>query len=548
MLSTTDVRHHGAKLRYTVLVLAAIILVAGSSARAADPFKIAMLPDTQYYSEIPAYNDIFYNQADYVSDTSKFSFVTHVGDIVQHGNSAAQWAVAENAFGRLDQSGIAYGVACGNHDYDSYSPPSGDATSFTNHFGPQRFANKSWEYGSMSGSGGKSSYHIFDGGGRDFMSLNLSMNSPDADLAWAKSAIDAHPDIPVIVSTHEYLRHDPAGRPTQAFTQSHYGFTNVNSPEQVWQKFIGTNDRIFMVLGGHWHGEYNQTSTNIAGKPVHEILADYQDAPNGGNGYLRELHFKPDEKKIEVHTYSPWLNASETDANSRFDLYFDYDEAISKPPVNIALTGTGILGIAAADDGSYGTDQPRNDGKSGNVNDGNLATRTDTWNVLGSGGGYDWVGVTFAASQSNINEVTISLSTSGTGGWFGPANSDPGSGNALLESHLTAPKVQITTDGGTTWTDVTGVTDDYVSQLTDHVVGEPGAATRTLMATFDFAQTGAIDGIRLFGVGGGTVADETGAEGFLGVFEIGVNQVPEPATMSLLGIGGLLALVRRRRK
>jgi len=538
MLSTIDVRHHGAKLRYTVLVLAAMILVAGSSARAADPFKIAMLPDTQYYSEIPAYNEIFYNQADYVSDTSKFSFVTHVGDIVQNGYSATQWAVAENAFGRLDQSGIAYGVSCGNHDYDSYAPPSGDATSFTSHFGPQRFANKSWEYGSMSGSGGKSSYHIFDGGGRDFMSLNLSMNSPDADLAWAQSAIDAHPDIPVIVSTHEYLKHDPAGRPTQAYTQTRYGFTNVNSPEQVWQKFIGTNDRIFMVLGGHWHGEYNQTSTNIAGKPVHEIVADYQGAPNGGNGYLRELHFKPDEKKIEVHTYSPWLNVSETDANSRFDLYFDYDEAIS-PPAAPAITWTADVFDADSDISTNGTlVLAMNEG------DGAVAVTVN--------------GVTFAANSGSLwteGGTDTSRTDKYAGGAIGSlSNADA---QELLDYY------EYGTGVGNSLARLTGLTvgQEYEFQLLvvndrDDHAGRTISAGGTTSSGDEFYTLIGVDHtgqpVVLTGV---FTADETfmdihiqesvGANGIGMAWQL--RAVPEPATMSLLGIGGLLALVRRKR-
>lgn len=42
---------------------------------------------------------------------------------------------------------------------------------------------------------------------------------------------------------------------------------------------------------------------------VHTLLADYQARTNGGNGWLRILEFVPPENKINVKTYSPWLDA-----------------------------------------------------------------------------------------------------------------------------------------------------------------------------------------------------------------------------------------------
>ena len=39
------------------------------------------------------------------------------------------------------------------------------------------------------------------------------------------------------------------------------------------------------------------------------MLADYQDLPNGGNGYLRILRFSPDNDTIMVQTYSPTLDS-----------------------------------------------------------------------------------------------------------------------------------------------------------------------------------------------------------------------------------------------
>ena len=55
-------------------------------------------------------------------------------------------------------------------------------------------------------------------------------------------------------------------------------------------------------------GVATQTSTNDAGRPVHEMLVDYQGLPNGGDGWLRTLRFVPAENKIYVTAYSPLLD------------------------------------------------------------------------------------------------------------------------------------------------------------------------------------------------------------------------------------------------
>lgn len=50
------------------------------------------------------------------------------------------------------------------------------------------------------------------------------------------------------------------------------------------------------------------------------MLSDYQDEPNGGNGWLRILTFDPITDKLYVRTYSPYLNAYQVDSNSQFAL------------------------------------------------------------------------------------------------------------------------------------------------------------------------------------------------------------------------------------
>jgi VCBS repeat-containing protein len=66
---------------------------------------------------------------------------------------------------------------------------------------------------------------------------------------------------------------------------------------------------------------------NACGRPVHQLLSNYQRRQNGGDGWLRYMTFTPADNKIYVYTFSPTRNDGqgqfETDADSEFAL--DYD-------------------------------------------------------------------------------------------------------------------------------------------------------------------------------------------------------------------------------
>ena len=55
---------------------------------------------------------------------------------------------------------------------------------------------------------------------------------------------------------------------------------------------------------------------------MHQILADYQARPNGGNGFLRLMRFVPEQNKIEVSTYSPFKNEWLRETHNQFVLNY----------------------------------------------------------------------------------------------------------------------------------------------------------------------------------------------------------------------------------
>jgi autotransporter-associated beta strand protein len=227
--------------------------------------------------------------------SENLAFVTHLGDIVNRGYTASQWTNAVAAMNLLDGK-IPYGLAPGNHDLMDNQGGFRTQT-FVDKFGPSRFSGRSW-YGGASSSG-FSSYQIVPCGGTNYLYLELDVDAPDSQIAWAQGVINAHPGMPTVVSTHDYLNN--SGRQTAPF------IAGRNSGEEIWNSLIRPNDQIFMVLAGHVSGQNQQVSLNNQGHKVFELLSDYQSITNGGNGFLRLLSVQPSANRIDVRTYSTTL-------------------------------------------------------------------------------------------------------------------------------------------------------------------------------------------------------------------------------------------------
>lgn len=247
-----------------------------------------------------------------------------------------------------------------------------------------------------------------------------------------------------------------------------------------------------------------------------------------------------DSEEVLTHGSDP--NNSDTDGDDFPDglevaAGTDPNSAASAP-TNVALLGTGILGTRVqADSGAF---TPwANAGVAANINDADILTRVDTYNG-GSTDAASYVGVLWEEPLARkVTRLELSLAIFFDGGWFGVGGVGPGSGGALsAASHLVAPALEATSDGGTTWVPVPHAT-DYLSALDGHPLpavdfGPPTTAT----ASFDLAEPLAgIDGIRLIGSEGGTASG-----GFLGVFELAVHAEPGSALQAVIllnpGIAG----------
>src|SRR6185295_11388180 len=110
------------------------------------------------------------------------------------------------------------------------------------------------------------------------------------------------------------------------------------STQFLWDGLALPNPNLRFMLAGHVHGESRRTDVSN-GKPVFQMLADFQDRASGGEGWLRILRFVPGEDKVYVQTYSPWLNRFESDADSEFTLDYPMGGAFIPSGSTSALSG-----------------------------------------------------------------------------------------------------------------------------------------------------------------------------------------------------------------
>jgi hypothetical protein len=285
-------------------------------------FTIVALPDTQYYSAVKngGTSAMFQKQVDWIiaqRTNLNIVFVTHLGDITDHGGTNSEWLVATNALYRLENpattglaEGIPYGMGVGNHDQVPNGGGSDANTElFNRYFGPAHFSGKSY-YGGHYGTNNNNSYQLFSAGGMDFISLHLEYDSsPGAGvMAWANSVLKAYPQRRAMVTSHYLL---DTGSDAYYGAQGHHVYRTLR-----------TNESLFLMLCGHVAGE-GQRTDSFQGRDVRSFLTDYQTVKNGGNGWLRYYVFSPGNNLVRAVTYSPWLNQYDTGADSAFSWHYN---------------------------------------------------------------------------------------------------------------------------------------------------------------------------------------------------------------------------------
>ncbi|MCG8317452.1 MAG: hypothetical protein MI976_29895 [Pseudomonadales bacterium] len=302
-----------------------MLLTICSFTVSAEPFRFVVLPDTQIYSwnlyreDAPNPDDAytitnpqgsypyFVDQTRWIvenADDLNIKHVIHLGDVVQNAEQIQEWERAKAALSILDEGNISYGIAVGGHDVDN-----GDFSNYLHYFGPQHYEHHSWYGRSPSGL---SNYQIIPHEQYAFIFINVAIHTPEAEVQWAMDLLAKHHDKFAIISTHSYLWDYRFGfaRNGEKVGQGLLFGQTLNAAEFSSQTFyetmIAKHPNILMVMAGHVHGSLTrQDGRNGANLPVFEVLADFQDGRNGGDGYLRIYELDIENNQLTGHTYSP---------------------------------------------------------------------------------------------------------------------------------------------------------------------------------------------------------------------------------------------------
>ncbi|KIG16651.1 putative secreted protein [Enhygromyxa salina] len=278
------------------------------------PFTIAIIGDTQELVDTQdPHADVFPAMTEWIvnnAEARNIRFVAHVGDIVQHGDSAQEWASATDSLYLLDGlPELAWSANLGNHDYDDLA--TGDASSFLANLGPDHFVDRPWFGGSDLGfvaadqsvGEGHNSYQFIDVSGRRFLHLNLEFQG---DVEWAQTIIDRYPGVPTIVTTHELLNDQrPGTHPQSSATTAEI----VDGSRHLWDSLIRSNSQIFMTFNGHFCCERQLVQVNDAGEEVLHVQANYSVSFKGeideNDSWLRLVTIDIAAGSVRLSTVAP---------------------------------------------------------------------------------------------------------------------------------------------------------------------------------------------------------------------------------------------------
>lgn len=332
---------------FSLLILGAIFF--SDSLRAQNKYKapelsdprswtMIMMPDPQTYVKFERNQPLLELMTAWISENVEklnVKMVVCTGDLVEQnelitpngtaGNqtSKAQWLAVSKAFDRLNGK-VPYVTAAGNHDY-GYVRAENRMSNFNTYFPIDKnpLNQKALKEATTNAFGiptlENAAFEIPAPGSRKFLVINLEFAPRDTVLSWASKVVSMpkYKDHTVILLTHSYL-----SAKNEHIVKENYEVKDANYGAAMFSKLAQPSSNVQMVLSGHIGAPDNEkahiafrTDPNKAGKKIQQMTFNAQALGggwmgNGGDGWLRILEFLPDEKTVNVRTFSPLFGIS----------------------------------------------------------------------------------------------------------------------------------------------------------------------------------------------------------------------------------------------
>lgn len=301
-------------------------------------WSMIMLPDPQSYQKFARNQPIFDLMTAWVEENItklNIKLVICTGDLVEQNEminpdgingdqpSKKQWESVSRSFNKLDGK-VSYLLAAGNHDY-GYSNISVRRSNYNQYFPVDKnpLVQKMVREVGLNAEGiptlENAAFEFFSPGGRRFLFITLEFAPRDTVIAWAKkvSASEKYKQHTIAILTHSYLN-----AKNEHIEKENYPITDGNYGLAIWKKLVQPSTNIQLVFSGHI-GVPNDASghvgfrsdTNAGRKKVNQMVFNAQAMGggwhgNGGDGWLRILEFLPDNRTVQVKTFSPFFAIS----------------------------------------------------------------------------------------------------------------------------------------------------------------------------------------------------------------------------------------------
>lgn len=313
------------QLNKVAILLLSIFCLTGCKTQ--KQVRLVLLPDIQTYSRL--YPDILNSQTQWITDNAdSIDFVLQQGDMTDH-NIDKEWEVAASGLTMMDNK-VPYAFVMGNHDLGKNSNKR-DSELFNKYFPYNKYCKAKHFGGAFEEGKMDNVWYTFKAGGVKWLILCLEFGPRNCVLNWAEDVVKQHPRHKVIINTHAYMYSDDTRMgdgdrwlPQKYGLGKDIGVNAVNNGEQMWDKLVSKYPNILFVFSGHVlnDGVGTLVSTGVHGNKVYQMLANFQDGVKGTNrgktGFLRIVNIDVKNNKVDVETYSPYLDEWKKDKKNKF--------------------------------------------------------------------------------------------------------------------------------------------------------------------------------------------------------------------------------------